>query len=378
MGRQGALDAVSEELVAGLDDDARAARLELIGDLRRAGYSDDELREAHAQDRLALLPLDLLLRSEGERTLGQIADAAGVDVEDLIRTRRALGLPVDREAAIYGHALRDQATRLRAALDAGVPIEALVELNRVVGRSIAAIVAGGRDTIASTLGSGARFDEHLRSHAVVRAVEQLMPVLRDVLLYAYDEHTRELVRNERAGALALPAGGSGVRDVAIAFADLVGFTSLGDALGPGEAGAVAARLEQLAGEALRPPATLIKTIGDEVMLASPDAGALAESVLGLLAAADGADDLPALRAGAAAGPAVSRAADWYGAPVNLASRLTALAEPGTLLADRAFREAVGDTAAWSDAGDRQVRGVAEPVATYAVSATSWRGGRARR
>lgn len=362
-----ALDALSEELVAGLDDEARAARLELIGDLRRAGVTDDELRAAHAQDRLALLPLDLLLRSEGDRTLDQIADAAGVDVEDLIQTRRALGLPVERDAAIYGHALRDQATRLRAALDAGVPIEALVELNRVIGRSIAAIVAGGRDTIARTLGSGELFDEHLRSHAVVRAVEQLMPVLREVLLYAYDEHTRELVRNEQAGALALPAGGADVRDVAVAFADLVGFTRLGEQSAPGELSMMARRLEALADDNLRPGVMLVKTIGDEVMLASPDASALAESVLGLVTAAGQPDSgLPGLRAGAATGPAVRRAGDWYGAPVNLASRLTALAEPGALLADRAFRDAAAGAATWSDAGERQVRGVADPVATYAA------------
>jgi adenylate cyclase len=200
---------------------------------------------------------------------------------------------------------------------------------------------------------------------VATAVEQLMPMMRDVLLYAYDEHAREVVRNEKAGALSLAAGDADVREVAIAFADLVGFTSLGDERGPGEASAAAGLLEKLAGDALRPGVTLIKTIGDEVMLASPDAAALAEAVVGLLAAAEGASELPRLRA--AAGPAVSRAADWYGAPVNLASRLTALAEPGTVLADQAFRRAAGDgSARWVEAGAREIRGVERPVATFAA------------
>src|SRR4051812_15090694 len=232
---------------------------------------------------------------------------------------------------------------------------------------MAAVVAAGRDVITRTLGPGAELNEHQQAIGVAAAVQELMPMMTDVLLYAYEEHARELVRNEQAGVLALVEGAPDVRRVAIAFADLVGFTSLSDTLEPGEVSAVAGRLEHLAGEALRPPATLIKTIGDEVMLASPDAGALAESVLALLAAADSADDLPALRAGAAAGPAVSRAADWYGAPVNLASRLTALAEPGTLLADRAFRDAASEAAAWSDAGERQVRGMADAVATYTAA-----------
>jgi adenylate cyclase len=212
---------------------------------------------------------------------------------------------------------------------------------------------------------GAGLDEMQQATGVASAVEQLMPMMRDVLLYAYDEHAREVVRNEKAGALALAAGDADVREVAIAFADLVGFTSLGDERGPGEASAAAGLLEKLASDALRPEVTLIKTIGDEVMLASPDATALAESVVSLLAAAESAPELPRLRAGAAVGPAVSRAADWYGAPVNLASRLTALAEPGTLLADQAFRRAAGDgPAQWVESGAREVRGVARPVATF--------------
>jgi adenylate cyclase len=361
---------IREELSEGLEGDEREARLALVDHLLRMGCSADELREAHAANRLTLLPLELLLAAEGDRTMAQVAEEHDVDLDDLERTRRALGLPADRDAAVYGEPLARHAERLRSATQAGVPVEVLVAINRVVGRSMAAIVAAGREAIVRALGSGADLNEHQQAIGVAKAVEELMPMMTDVLLYAYEEHARELVRNEQAGVLALAEGAADVREVAVAFADLVGFTSLGDTLGPDQASAVAVRLEQLAGEALRPPATLIKTIGDEVMLASPDAGALAESVMSLLSATEQAGDLPALRAGAAAGPAVSRAADWYGAPVNLASRLTALAEPGTLLADRAFRDAAPDAAAWTDAGERQVRGVAEPVATYAASATT--------
>src|SRR5215207_2871971 len=86
-----------ERLAEGLEGDARRARLALVDDLRAHGCSDDELVEAHAHDRLALLPLDRLLRAEGTRTVAQIAADHGVDAADLIATRRALGLPVDTE-----------------------------------------------------------------------------------------------------------------------------------------------------------------------------------------------------------------------------------------------------------------------------------------
>jgi adenylate cyclase len=363
---------IREELAEGLEGEARAARLALVDDLLSRGCTPDELRSANDQDRLTLLPLELVLPREGNRTMAEIAASYDVRLDDLERTRRAIGLPADRDAPIYGHELEGHASRLSAALDLGVPIESLIEVNRVIGRSLAAVVASGRDAIAQMLGPGAELDEHTQATGVADALENLMPMMRDVVLYALTEHTRELIRNTQAAALALAPGDADVREVAVAFADLVGFTSLGDQLEPRQVSTVAARLETLAGDSLRPGVTLVKTIGDEVMLASPDARALAESVLELIAAAeDKANALPRLRAGAAAGPAVQRAGDWYGAPVNLASRLTALAEPGTLLADAAFHERAGDGAAgaaWKAAGAREVRGVKQAVATYTATA----------
>jgi adenylate cyclase len=358
---------VREELADGLTGPARDSRLALVDDLFRRGCSADELRAAHAQGRLALLPLERVLRSEGDQTVADIAREFSVTIDDLQRTRVALGLPLDLEAHVYGEPLAQHASRLRGAQDAGVPVQALVDINRVIGRSMAAIAAAGRDVITATL-DAEDADEHVQAMQVAAAVEQLLPLMRDVLLYAYDEHTREVVRNEQAGALTLAVGAPDVREVGIAFADLVGFTTLGGQLTAGDLSAVAGRLEALAADRLRPRVSLVKTIGDEVMLASSDAAALTGSVLALVAAADEpSNELPRLRAGLAFGPAVRRAADWYGAPVNLASRLTALAEPGSLLADAAFRDQAAGAAQWTTAGEREVRGVSGAVTTYAAT-----------
>jgi len=356
---------VRQELAEGLEGDALEARVALVDELIRQGCPDDELRAAHAEGRLALLPLERSLETDGDQTLGAIAAAHGVEPEDLVRTRTALGLPVEREAPIYGASLGHHASRLRAAQDAGVPVDALVAINRVVGRSMAAIAAAGRDVIAATLGGSAGSDEHAQAMQVAGAVDTLIPLMKDVLLYAYEEHALELVRNEQAGALTMADGRADVREVAVAFADLVGFTSLGGELTPTELSAVANRLEQLAGDALRPRVSVIKTIGDEVMLASEDPAALAATVLALVTAADAeGGGFPRVRAGAAAGPAVRRAADWYGAPVNLASRLTTLAEPGAFLADAAFARTASSAVDWRPAGARRIRGITGVVATF--------------
>ena len=345
------------DLADGLEDRERAARLALIERLLDRGCTPGEIRDAHARGRLTLLPLELTLRDEGSRSLEEIGAEHGVDPEALEITRRALGLPAERGQPLYGRAVDGQAQRLRNALDAGVPLDALVTINRVVGRAMATIASAARDTM-ETLLAQTDVDESVRALRAAEATEALLPDFEQVLVYALGEHVRELVRLE-AGTRLARAGEPDVREVGIAFADLVDFTGLGDRLAPNELAEVAERFETLAFEALEPGVSVVKTIGDEVMLASPDPPALVASVLALIRAAE-SSDLPPIRAGAAAGPARHRAGDWYGRTVNLASRLTALAEPGTVSGDPSIVAAT-PAVAWSPDGEREVRGFEAPV-----------------
>jgi adenylate cyclase len=143
------------------------------------------------------------------------------------------------------------------------------------------------------------------------------------------------------------------------FADLVGFTRLGEALPPEKLELLARRLGDMARELAVAPVRFVKTIGDAVMLVSPDPAALLEAALALLDAARSDEDFPRLRVGVAAGEAVSRAGDWFGSPVNLASRVTGAARPGTVLVSESVREAIGDDErfSWSFAGSRHLKGI---------------------
>ncbi|MHB8532684.1 MAG: adenylate/guanylate cyclase domain-containing protein, partial [Solirubrobacteraceae bacterium] len=69
-------------------------------------------------------------------------------------------------------------------------------------------------------------------------------------------------------------------------------------------------------------------------------------------------------AGAACGQALPRAGDWFGRPVNLASRITAVARPGSLLAERDLHEAAQEDYRWSFAGERRLKGIREPVRLF--------------
>ena len=80
------------------------------------------------------------------------------------------------------------------------------------------------------------------------------------------------------------------------------------------------------------------------------------------------EGLPRLRAGVAAGEAVSRAGDWFGRPVNVASRITAVARPGTVLAAESARDSTGSVLFdWTPVGTRHLKGVRGEAKLFRVS-----------
>ena len=124
----------------------------------------------------------------------------------------------------------------------------------------------------------------------------------------------------------------------VCFADLAGFTRLGEAIPPEDLERVANRLAELAHDVSSAPVRFVKSIGDAAMLVCSHPAPLINAVLDL-ADATAAHDLPRLRIGVASGCAVSRAGDWFGSPVNVASRVTAAAQPGAVLVAESTKDA---------------------------------------
>jgi adenylate cyclase len=154
--------------------------------------------------------------------------------------------------------------------------------------------------------------------------------------------------------------------ISIVVADLVGFTALGEELPPGQLEQLANRLAELGHDVAKPPVRFIKTIGDAVMFVSTEPAALLDAVLALLDAAAADEALPRLRVGLAYGSAVSRAGDWFGSPVNLASRVTSVARPGAVLVSGPARDEIGDEPRfrWSSAGTKRFKGIGGEVKVY--------------
>jgi adenylate cyclase len=346
---------------------AREARRGLLEELAENGVSLEELRRAVQEDRLALLPVERVLEAEGRRyTAAQIAERAGVDEDFVRRLRRALGLPdpAPDDAAFIDEDL-DAAQRVAAMLEAGLPEEGMLEVSRVLGLALAQVAAASRGLIAETTLRSAGTEAEV-GRRLAEGARQLGPMMGPMLEYVLNLHLREQVRTEVIGRSEIAEGSlPGAQEVTACFADMVGFTKLGERLPPEELGELTGRLGELASGVVEPPVRLVKMIGDAAMMVSPDNDAMLDAALAVVdAAEEEGEGFPQLRAGLARGGALTRAGDWYGRPVNLASRITGIAYPGSVLTDEEVHEAAEDGFRWSFAGERRVKGVDGRVKLY--------------
>jgi adenylate cyclase len=154
--------------------------------------------------------------------------------------------------------------------------------------------------------------------------------MRELQDYVWRRH---LAAN--AGRLFLTRPGAvDRRELAVGFADLVGYTSRSRGMGGRELGAMVEDFESTATEVIaRHAGRVVKTVGDGVLFTAGTGVAAVEIGLELPKVWE-AEDRPPLRTGAAYGPVLTRLGDIYSPVVNLASRLTSLAHPGTMLVDR--------------------------------------------
>ena len=362
-------DFESEGLLEGLDGDARKARLELLARLEGDGVPLDELREAVEQDRLALLPVERVLEGEGRRyTAEEVAAESGVEVETLKRQRGALGLPVPGEdERAYSEGDVEAAKSLRLLLDAGLPDEGILEATRVIGLAMSQIAAANNALVGEAMLRPG--DTELEAaERYVGAAKALQPLIAPIMEYALGLHFREALRSAAVGSAELASGSlPGSQEVAAGFADLVDFTRLGEKLQPEELGGVTGQLGALAGEVATGPVRLVKMIGDAAMLVSPETDALVDASLALVEAAEAeGEDFPPLRAGVASGPALARAGDWYGKPINMASRITAIARPGSVLVSEEVAEELDERFDCSYAGDKRLKGFSGKVKLFRV------------
>jgi adenylate cyclase len=363
------IDFEAEGLLDGVEGEARAARLDLLERLAAEGVPLEELREAVAAGRLTLLPVERGIAGDGPRyTREEIAELSGADLGLLRRASAALGIPYpDAGEPVLIQADLEAARRVKAFLDAGLPEDGIILVARTIGMGTARVADANRELIRRTLMQPGDTERDLALRFAA-AAEHMLPIFEPMLLYAQRAHLLEQIRRDVIGAADLASGEMGATtEVSVCFADLVGFTKLGEEIAAEELGLVAGRLEEMATAVAEPPVRLVKTIGDAAMLVSTEAEAMTAAALRLVEASEEeGEEFPSLRAGIARGPALAQTGDYYGRPVNLASRITGIAKPGSVLVDRDAKNAAPDAFDYSFAGERRLKGFESRTKLYRV------------
>jgi adenylate cyclase len=282
----------------------------------------------------------LLLEGPRRYTRLQVAELADVSPERSRRLWRALGFP---DAADDDPAFSDAdvgALRvLKSLIDSGfVGPETEATIARAMGQALSRLADWQTDMLADVLSGGREGERGPASpEEAVAAARALLPLLQEMQDYVWRRH---LAAN--ADRLLSATGAGDRRELAVGFADLVGYTSRSRGMGGRELGAMLEDFESIAAEVIaRHRGRVVKTVGDGVLFtaASPvDAMAIALELPDTWDAVD----RPQLRVGAAFGEVLTRLGDVYSPVVNLASRLTSLARPGTVLVDRELADRLRD------------------------------------
>ena len=268
-------------------------------------------------------------------TAADVVQSAGTSVEAARRLWRALGFPDVSDIAAFTPADRDAMALLSSTVASGaLDFETAVKLTRAVGHTMARLADWQVSTLSEYVegleqageGTGSRLTTGLD---VIRDVE---PPFEDLMVYAWRRHLAAAVA--RVEALGATDSDLHTMTVTAGFADLVNFTELSNGIDEGSLADLVEDFESLCADLVAARGgRLIKTLGDSVLFIA-DVPRPAVDIACDIVERIGADDrLPDVHVGLATGPVVLRLGDVFGSPVNMASRLTAVARRNRVICD---------------------------------------------
>ncbi|HVX17306.1 MAG TPA: adenylate/guanylate cyclase domain-containing protein [Acidimicrobiales bacterium] len=297
----------------------------------------------------------------------EVWDLAGVEPELALRLWQAMGFASVPEGTRFFTDADVEAVSIAATLvrNGLVKPEVAVQQTRVMSRAMRGIAAAHEDLVIS--GLDAMFDgadEPMVAADMIAAMGAQALAIDRLLVYLYHRHLA--VEAERQ-SLSLETGEVG-SDVVVGFSDLVGFTALSQELSEHELAVLIEDFGAAATNAIgEAGGQVVKMIGDEVMFSTTDHRAAVAAAVELSDVIRKLHDDLMVRSGLALGPVLRHEGDLFGPTVNLASRLTALARPGSVLVNEALAEelAEDDTLQQRALRPRNLKGIGR-VRAFAV------------
>jgi adenylate cyclase len=258
----------------------------------------------------------------------EVAAQAGVSQVSSRKLWRALGFADVSDADVaFTDADVDALARVARLVRSGMLDEATaIALARAMGQSVDRLVSWQTEALLEHLAATRGGPEE--------ALDRLGALAGDLEVLLVHVWRRHLAATVGWLAGAQEGDVATASPLTVGFADLVSYTRLSQRLEQHELGVLVQRFEGLAADVVTAGGgRVVKTIGDEVLFIADDpaAGAVIGLSLSEQMAVD--DVVPDVRVGLAHGQVLRSLGDVYGSTVNLASRLTALAQPGTVVTD---------------------------------------------
>jgi adenylate cyclase len=326
---------------------AAAAHARTVARLRERGHSLDEIKAATDEGRLAYgLLEDLFPPGERKFTLDDAAKETGLEPELVERIWLSMGFSKAELEALTEEDM--QALRwVSSVLDAGFPLVAFLQLTRVYGQSLSQI-ADAETRLFHIYVHEPLMREGVPSLEMAEEMadlgQDLLPLASPIMDYIHQRYLAYFSEQDVVGHMEADVDGDsgyGRIKVAIAFADLAGYTRYVEEEGEEEALSYVERFIDAVSDTLPEGSRVVKTIGDEVMVVGQDIQALVDWSVGFSRLY--AEERPAPRIGINAGPVLYRDGDYFGREVNLASRVVARARGGEVLVTGQVIDELRDT-----------------------------------
>jgi len=353
---------------------AAAAQARVVARMRERGHSLADLRRAGREGRLAFgFSEDLFPKAEEQSTVAQVARDTGLEPELIERILAILGTPLEGDRRLSPQDV--QALRHCArVLAAGFPLVAFLQLVRVYAQSLRRIADAEVRLFHLYVHEPLIRDgvpELEMAEEMGELAEDLLPLASPLIDYLHTRYLRFFLEQDVIGHMEADVEGAshlGHVPITLCFIDLTGFTRYTEEEGDLEALDVVENFVETVEATLPPEATLVKTIGDEVMVVAPDAAALTEWAVGLL---DRFPVRPQPRVGIHFASAVYRDGDYFGTHVNLAHRVVNSAQAGEVLVTDRVTEAIRDRPDLTaePIGEVSLKGFPAPTPLFVVRAT---------
>jgi adenylate cyclase len=343
-------------------------RARMVARLRERGHSLAEIRRATEQGRLAFGYIEDLfpLEDDDAYTLEQAAQESGLEPALVERIVTALGFSPARARALHG----DDVQLLRyvgAVLDAGLPLVAMLQLVRVYGQAMAQVADAEvrlfhlyvHEPLMRSGASGMETAEEL-----LTVTSEVLPLASPVMDHVHHRFLAHFLELDVVGHMESDLDEEldlGRLRVAIAFADLAGYTRLTEEAGELEAVDAVERFVEAVESTLPEDCRIVKTIGDEAMIVGSDASALADWAVGFQRLYT---ERPQPRIAVHHGVALYRDGDYYGRAINIASRVAARAAAGEVLVTRPVVDHSGAHLEFERLGEVRLKGFSDATEIF--------------